>query len=192
MAGKKVVRKIRGAEDNQTADEKKLLRDVRPLWIQILEPLKNKYVALCLMAFYVVTMFIMPVLADIVIVVAVIHYFLVMHENKGDRLPLRMPFSSKKTDFSDPKPGRKSYFKASGVLFLGNEMNTMQEIWTSIRDSLTHLLLLGTTGSGKTEILLGIAFNGLATCGGINYVDPKGCHQTAGTIIFNVPVVWPG
>lgn len=173
MAGKKVVRQIRGAEDNQTADEKKLLRDVRPLWIQILEPLKNKYVALGLMTFYVATMFIMPVLADIVIFIAVIHYFIVMHENKGDRLPLRMPFSSKKADYSDPKPGRKSYFKASGVLFLGNEMNTMQEIWTSIRDSLTHLLLLGTTGSGKTEILLGIAFNGLATCGGINYVDPK-------------------
>ena len=177
MAEQKVVRKIRGAEDSQTADEKKLLRDVRPLWIQILSPFKTKSVALCIMGFYVICMFVMPVLADILIVVAFIHYIFVMHENKGERLPLRMPLGSKKLDYSDPKPGRRGYFKASGVTCLGNEMNTLREMWVSIRDSLTHLLLLGTTGSGKTEILLGIAFNGLATCGGINYVDPKGATK---------------
>lgn len=173
MAGNKFVRTIRGAEDDQTADEKKLLRDVRPLWIQILEPLKSKHIAMAFMGIYVIAMFLYPLYAVLIVIIAFIHYRVVIHENKDERLPLRLPFSAKKPDYSDPKPGRKSYFKSSGVVYLGNEMKTMKEIWTGIRDSLTHLLLIGTTGAGKTEILLGFVFNGLATCGGVNYVDPK-------------------
>jgi intracellular multiplication protein IcmO len=63
------------------------------------------------------------------------------------------------------------------VFFLGNEAATGKELWLEENDILTHMLLLGTTGSGKTAALESLAFNALATGSGLFYIDPKAVSQ---------------
>ena len=61
-----------------------------------------------------------------------------------------------------------------GIAFLGHERDTGREVWLGNSDMRQHLLVLGTTGAGKTESLLGIAANVLSWGGGFTYVDGKG------------------
>ena len=61
-----------------------------------------------------------------------------------------------------------------GITFLGREISTKLEVWSSDSDLRTHMLMLGTTGSGKTEALLGIVFNALVQNSGFVYIDGKG------------------
>lgn len=89
-------------------------------------------------------------------------------------LPLRMPATSGLTDYSQPNPGRAGFSKAKGVFMLGNIFGSPRlELWLTIRDVLTHMLVFGTTGSGKTEFLVSMAFNALAMGAGLFYIDPK-------------------
>lgn len=170
----KVERKIRGIDDSRTLDDNKLLRDVRPFIVQILDPFREKYLTATFLAIYGAIVFVVPATANLMLIFAIVHFLFCKSQYKDDRLPMRLPFSADSVDYSDPIPGRKKFFKADGTLFLGNEMKTGKELWASMRDALTHLLVFGTTGSGKTEILLGFLFGGaLASSGGANYVDPK-------------------
>jgi hypothetical protein len=61
-----------------------------------------------------------------------------------------------------------------GITFLGREISTKLEVWSADSDLRTHMLMLGTTGSGKTEALLGIVFNALVQNSGFVYIDGKG------------------
>jgi intracellular multiplication protein IcmO len=66
------------------------------------------------------------------------------------RLPLRMPQSSNRIDYNDPKAGAgDDYAQASGIVFLGNEMGSNKELWVNASDAGTHFLVFGTTGAGK-------------------------------------------
>lgn len=90
------------------------------------------------------------------------------------RLPFRMPSSSGALDYNDPKAGSTEPGKAAGIAFMGNEINTRKELWFKNDDMRTHLLIFGSTGAGKTEALLSIAFNALVQSSGFIYVDGKG------------------
>ena len=63
---------------------------------------------------------------------------------------------------------------ARGIFYLGRERKTLSECWLTKSDITRHLLVLGTTGSGKTEFLLALAANALAMGAGLIYVDAKG------------------
>ncbi len=83
--------------------------------------------------------------------------------------PYRVPFLAKLLDgsYSDKKLG-------DGIAFLGKEISSKLEIWTGNSDLRTHMLVLGTTGSGKTEFLLGLVYNALIQNSGFIYTDGKG------------------
>ncbi|MCP4021307.1 MAG: TraM recognition domain-containing protein, partial [Desulfobacteraceae bacterium] len=66
--------------------------------------------------------------------------------------------------------------------FLGNEKSTSNELWIKTTDILTHMLMLGTTGSGKTQALASIAGNVLSMGSGFSYIDPKAAPQLAAQI----------
>ncbi len=92
-------------------------------------------------------------------------------------------------DYNDPLPGRRQYHRARGMVPIGNEWSTRPdevsgpELWLSFEDLLTHLLVIGTTGSGKTELLLSLMFSaGLSTGSGAIYIDPKGMAKLAAQI----------
>ncbi|MBO4369109.1 MAG: TraM recognition domain-containing protein, partial [Desulfovibrio sp.] len=89
-----------------------------------------------------------------------------------DHLPMRMPKRYPKRDYNAPAPNH-SFKRAEGIFFLGNADRTNEELWISKDDILTHMLVLGTTGAGKTETLVSLAFNYFAVGSGFIYVDPK-------------------
>jgi len=85
-------------------------------------------------------------------------------------------------DVSKPHPSGKGEIieqqEADGILFLGNQRaddpgENLKELWATNSDSRTHMLLMGTTGSGKTVTLLSICFNALAWGSGFFYSDGK-------------------
>ena len=97
----------------------------------------------------------------------------------NERLPFRMPMGLYGTDRGDPLPGRGGFAKPEGIFFLGNRLQDKRELWLKAKDILTHCLLFGTTGSGKTETLVSLSYNALATASGLFYIDPKASPKLA-------------
>ncbi len=60
-------------------------------------------------------------------------------------------------------PGSKKPHKARGICFFGNDRNNNEEIWFNNDDMRTHVLIFGSTGSGKTEALISLAYNALSS-----------------------------
>lgn len=92
-------------------------------------------------------------------------------------LPVKLPIElkDKYVDRNAPYPGRRKYKKASGTVMLGNTRSREErEVWQEIGDLLTHNLVIGATGSGKTEMLISLV-GATAFCQGSGtfYIDPK-------------------
>lgn len=119
----------------------------------------------------IVTMFRIPFGGELVLFIAWIfrRSFVDMHRRSFD-FPYRIPQLAKARDGSTP--GGKSL--GGGITLLGNDLETKEQIYAGNSDLRTHMLVLGTTGSGKTELLLGIVFNALIQNTGFIYVDGKG------------------
>lgn len=172
-------RKIRGLEDRESQERKALLRDVRSPVQQIADALKNGTVqtsgtfgaGVCLVFF--------PVAATPLFILGLFFFLLRCACVSGERLPFRMPLGLSGTDKGDPLPGRRGYARPEGLFFLGNRMQDGKELWLKAKDILTHMLLFGTTGSGKTETLVSLAYNSLATGSGLFYIDPKASPKLA-------------
>jgi intracellular multiplication protein IcmO len=67
---------------------------------------------------------------------------------------------------------------AGGILYLGYLRSPLahehgRELWVNDSDARTHLFLAGTTGSGKTKALCGLAFNALCWGSGVAFGDGK-------------------
>jgi intracellular multiplication protein IcmO len=89
-------------------------------------------------------------------------------------LPFRLPLISKAKDYNDLKPGIQKPNTARGIAFFGNDRKTGEELWFANDDMRTHALIFGSTGSGKTEALVSLAYNALVQASGFIYVDGKG------------------
>ena len=166
-------RKLRGLEDQEAQERKRLLRDVRTFGQKATDTLAKGPVqiggifisGLCLMVF--------PMYATPLFWVGVLFFVLRFRCANNERLPFRLPMGQYGTDKGDPLPGRRGFAKPEGLFFLGNRMQDGQELWLKAKDILTHCLLFGTTGSGKTETLVSLSYNSLATGSGLFYIDPK-------------------
>ncbi|MGJ3447742.1 F-type conjugative transfer protein TrbC [Enterobacter sp. PTB] len=113
------------------------------------------------------------------------------------RMPLRMPQDVGGTDLTTEREGfhayrgiagffgfigrRLVYQKAAGIMCLGYARGRFlgRELWLTLDDTLRHMLLLATTGSGKTEALLSLQLNALCMGRGICYSDGKGQNSLA-------------
>jgi hypothetical protein len=62
----------------------------------------------------------------------------------------------------------------TAVYFMGHEISTNQEVHLDDNKFRTHLIIFGTTGSGKTENILSLCVNFLTQASGFILVDGKG------------------
>lgn len=93
------------------------------------------------------------------------------------RLPMRVPASWDGKDYGELKDGSDTEFKdASGILYLGADQDG-KELWISNSDARRHIFTLGTTGSGKTEFLLGLLAQPMMWGSGCLFVDGKGTPE---------------
>ncbi len=80
-------------------------------------------------------------------------------------------------------PEMPSYFgpeqKSSTSLYcMGLEMSVKQPVWFSDTQMRQHMLVMGTTGAGKTELLLFLSAQAMAMGSGVIFVDGKGDVKT--------------
>lgn len=149
------------------------LRDVRPWSTRTLDKMRDPSTAAIIFTTMAVSFNIDPYIAlfaDLIFFFGCLYFWYLV--TRPMVLPFKLPRSSGIKDKNNVKPGGGSAM-ADGILYLGNEHDTKEEIWFTNNDARTHILYLGTTGSGKTEGLKSIASNALCWGSGFIYVDGK-------------------
>lgn len=165
------MRQQRGLEEEHELAPQMLLRDTRTLGMKIVDFFKDPVQSACLLVGIGITAFIFTPITELFFITAVFIFLYAI--TRKSRLPFRMPRRSEAFDYNDPLPTGKPS-KARGICFFGNKKATEEELWFNDSDMRTHVLIFGSTGSGKTEALVSIAFNALVQGSGFLYVDGKG------------------
>lgn len=164
--------KFRGLDERHEHGASEMARDTRTLGERIAEFLANPLYGVIILGTTAACIFYEPMFADVFLILSFC-LFLFSITRKAT-LPCKMPLASGEPDYNDCIPGTTKPRKANGITFLGNEKNTNKELWFTNDDMRTHMLIFGSTGSGKTEALVSIAFNSLAQGSGFIYIDGKG------------------
>jgi len=153
-----------------------ILRDIRPLWIRIGDILKTRnvsvgvYTVAAIMVLFSEYFQEWPlILADVIIILALLYFWWLATRDR--KLAFKLPMGAKFKDSNNQGPGRGG--EAEGILYLGNVENSNEEVWFTNSDARTHILYLGTTGSGKTVGLTSMVTNALSWASGFVYVDGK-------------------
>lgn len=163
---------IRGLDEQHEHAAMMVARDTRPLGIRFAIFICNPVVVLTLFFTLISMSWVTPHYADIMLTIGVCTALFVL--TRKHILPFKLPQSSDEMDYNDPKPGSLNPSKASGIAFFGNDRMSREELWFSNSDMRTHVLIFGSTGSGKTEALISLAYNALVQASGFIYVDGKG------------------
>lgn len=79
--------------------------------------------------------------------------------------------------------------KGKGIFFLGNELFSGKELWVTNDDCRQHILVMGTTGAGKTELLLSFVANALSWGSGVIFIDGKGDIKTM-VLMYAMSKLW--
>lgn len=173
------MRKLRAIDDQETLDRKRLIRDVRPFPNRVAAVLRVPGVQLAGIFLPAGVMIFLPAWANPLLLLGLFFFSLRLVCVRGERLPFRMPLGLSGEDKGDPLPGRRGFARPSGIFFVGNALEKGAELWLKAKDALTHIMLFGTTGSGKTEALVSLSYNALVTGSGFFYIDPKAAPKLA-------------
>lgn len=160
-----------------------LYRDVRPLHIRVTDWFSDADNATGVFGFSVVLLgssMLVPDFPrfeawwDVFLILGVLYFRWL--KKQGVTLPFKLPMYArdnkpKLEDANNKGPAGKN--RLEGILLLGNERKTKEEIWVTANDAKTHILYLGTTGAGKSEGLKALATNTLSWGSGFTYVDGK-------------------
>lgn len=163
---------MRGIDSRHELDPSMLLRDTRTVGRRVADFFSDStnisiaLISLAGIAFYV------SELSTVMLLLGLICF--TYSYTRKQMLPFRLPQITKVKDYNDLKPGIHTPNTARGITFLGNDRKTNEELWFANEDMRTHLLIFGSTGSGKTEALVSMAFNALVQASGFIYVDGKG------------------
>jgi len=170
--GVAIMSAIRGIQEKHEHAAQKLARDTRPLGTRVAEYLSNPTTTCVISGTGVAIFFIFPAATDFVFLLCLMLF--IFAYTRKNTLPFRLPRSSKALDYNDLVSGTVKAKMAGGISFFGNDRVTGEELWFTDSDLRTHILIFGSTGSGKTEALVSIAFNSLIHGSGFIYVDGKG------------------
>jgi intracellular multiplication protein IcmO len=150
-----------------------LLRDARPWTARFAEAAKepsNASMAFVMAAGAVALVPYVDLFGDLVFFIAMMYLWWLV--TRPVALPYKLPKSAGRKDPNYKRPDG-SLGMADGILYLGNDTDTNEEIWFTNSDARTHCLYLGTTGSGKTFGLKSYACNALCWGSGFIYIDGK-------------------
>ncbi len=171
---------IHGVSKNDDLDPALMRREIRPLRYRI-----GDFFALAggpMTAIFAVISIGSPFfgygsLSDIALVLALFSFLIARKHRR--QYSLRRPF-----DPASPDP--KTQEQGDGILLIGNEIDTGQGVWVSNSDARTHMLVFGSTGSGKTRFLLSLFYQALLLGSGVMYVDGKGDTTVFGLVFSMV------
>jgi len=163
----------RGLSAEQERFHSMVIRDTRTLSMRIADFLRNPHYVGAMLCLFSVVCYFLDYLADVIFLAGAISFVVCFLQRS--KLPFRLPQHSHLKDYNDPIVGKKhKVHMARGIYHFGNELKTNDELWFSNEDMRTHVLIFGSTGSGKTEAMLGMAYNALLQSSGFIYVDGKG------------------
>lgn len=163
----------RGLESKHERFHSHVLRDTRTLSVRISDFLKNPRQVGILLLLSAVLSILMGHFSDLVFLLGL--FCFVYCVTRKTMLPFRLPMRSHLKDFNDPVPGTRNKPRtAGGIYYFGNDNKTQEELWFTNEDMRTHVLMFGSTGSGKTEALISLAYNALLQASGFIYIDGKG------------------
>lgn len=164
--------KIRGLTAQQELNEEFLMRDTRSMMTKFVDWISIPNNMTGLLFVFGACAIVVPALSDLIFFVALC--FWLWARKRQESAPLKMPIQCGFLDPNQLHPGHGRPVPAQGIFFMGNEMKTGKEVWLTNDDARQHFLVVGTTGAGKTESLLGFAANALMWGSGFLFCDGKG------------------
>ncbi|MCA0404514.1 MAG: TraM recognition domain-containing protein, partial [Proteobacteria bacterium] len=163
---------MRGIDSRNEIDPTMLLRDTRTLGQRMGDFFADPTnISIVLVSLAAVSYY----LSEVSSLVFLLGFFFFLYSfSRKQKLPFRLPKIAHVKDYNDLKPGLGTPNIARGIAFFGNDRKTNEELWFANDDLRTHALIFGSTGSGKTEALVSLAYNALVQASGFIYVDGKG------------------
>lgn len=161
----KTFNKVRGVTKNQDLDPLLLARDARPFAYRMRDiTTENGGFIMVAMGIAILMwpFFELPMISDLLLGIGLLFNLYAKGKTKQYEFKARMERN---------KDGK---IENDGIIYLGNTNDEGTEIWFSNDDVRSHMLVLGTTGSGKTRFLLGLLYQALLIGAGCMYVDGKG------------------
>jgi intracellular multiplication protein IcmO len=162
--------------------QKSLLRDTRPLLRRIGDTVQesNASISIFIGALLIINLDQLGMMipnfqanligwADLIFIPVALFFWWLTKRDKS--LPFKLPVGAPWPDKRNEGPGLSG--KAEGIMYLGNDKKSNEEVWMTSNDIKTHIMYLGTTGSGKTQGLMSIASNSLSWGSGFVYIDGK-------------------
>jgi intracellular multiplication protein IcmO len=165
-------KQIRGSLSKNEVRDEHIVRDTRTVVKRIVDWMHVPANMTTLVVVFAVLAYVYPAISDICFLVAALFSWFAL--TRVEDAPLKLPVQSKLKDAHERNPGTGAAEKSGGIFFLGNELRTGKQVWLTNSDCRQHFLVLGTTGAGKTETLLGFASNAISWGSGFLFCDGKG------------------
>ncbi|MFJ7794540.1 hypothetical protein [Pseudomonas sp. NPDC096950] len=151
--------------------------DPRGLWTKIWDCFQYPWIPLAWSIISTLIIAIFPAFIPFALFIFALLWLAVI--TKPDTLPIHLPISANKNDVNDPKPGDgKGYYKARGSFYLGRIKKFGWQVWANFGALTQHFLILGTTGSGKTESIISYITCYLSVGSGVAFQDAKAAPKT--------------
>lgn len=161
--------------------QRDIFRDVRPPTVRAALFMSKPHV-ISVVAFLSILLMMgpegQPLKASFSILCVIWYFYFRWALHRPFALPFKIPRYANLPDPHNPLPGKSSGGRSDGILFIGNvtdkdDEELGKEVWLTNVDARTHILYLGTTGSGKTEGLKALVTNALCWGSGFSYTDGK-------------------
>lgn len=163
---------FRGVTRAQETNAASTIRDTRSLTKRFVSFVLEPTNSIAILIFLLLIIVIIPQVLVILIWLPLALSLVIL--SQAPKLPFKLPLGTHYKDYNNALPGQIKPGKAKGIYFFGNEKGSNHELWFSNEDMRTHALIFGSTGSGKTETLVSLAYNALVQGSGFIYVDGKG------------------
>jgi intracellular multiplication protein IcmO len=162
----------RGLDLHQEQNQQQIVRDTRTIGKRVFDFFSNPQAVGFYCCAIIILAFLFSEVSDFLLIFLLIALWFCVTRKVA--LPFRMPQRANQKDYGDLNPGNMKPKMGKGIYFFGNDKKTKEELWFTNDDMRTHVLIFGSTGSGKTELLVSLAYNALIQASGFIYVDGKG------------------